>query len=146
MKRSKKRRDVRREEKFEERSRRVGRSRITGGITGFWDWMAGHRTSSASVGRRNTTGAVDSGSLETKLSINGTRDSDIGTTRGTGIQEAHRMVSGDGMVASTPGSEALKWIHWGQFNRYSPIREGRSWLSPPRKSKTPELDTGRILM
>ena len=26
-----------------------------------------------------------------------------------------------------------------QVNRYSPIMEGQSWLSPPRRSKTPEM-------
>ena len=54
------------------------------------------------------------------------------------------MASGDGMVSSTPGSEALNWTHGGQVNWYSLIREDWSWLSPPRKAKTPELDTGRI--
>ena len=51
------------------------------------------------------------------------------------------MASGDGIY---PRSEALNWTHGGHVNRYSLIREGRSWLSPPWKSKTPESDTGRI--
>ena len=60
------------------------------------------------------------------------------------MQGTHRTARGDGMVASTPGSGAPKWTHGGQVDQCSPIREGRSWLSPPRKLKTPEPDAERI--
>ena len=61
------------------------------------------------------------------------------------MQGTNRTARGDGMVASTPESGAPDWTHGGQVDQFSPIREGRSWLSPPRKLKTPEPDAEQIL-
>ena len=58
------------------------------------------------------------------------------------VQEAHRIAGSDGVVASTPRSEALNWTCGGQVNRYSSIMEGQSWLSPPLRLKTPEMVSG----
>ena len=64
-----------------------------------------------------------------------TRDSGIGTgeirgpglTGASGIPDARRMASSDGVVASTPMSEELNWACGGQVSRYSPIIEGQPW-------------------
>ena len=49
------------------------------------------------------------------------------------------MAGSDGVVASTPMSEGLNRICGVQVNRYSPIMEGQSWLTPPRRLETHEM-------
>ena len=64
-------------------------------------------------------------------------------TEASGIQETHRMTSGDEMVASTHGSEVLNWTHGGQINRYSRLgRTGHGFRHPGGRGRPSRTQDG----
>ena len=75
----------------------------------------------------------------------GTKDAGMGTigtcrlkrTGASGIQKTHRMASGNGMVASTPGSKILNWTHEKQVSLLGRTGHGyRHLRSRGRPSRT----------